>query len=78
MGMIRCAIVSFRLGLSDGVSVFAGHGQHIVAAMVVVVVTVAGEGPVERVVPGLGIGAHSGGGDETGGSDGCGRAGARG
>lgn len=78
MGMIRCAIVSFRLGLSDGVSVVAGHWQQILEAIGFEVVTVAGEGPVDRLVPGLSIGAHSGGGDDTGGSHRSGTADARG
>lgn len=53
--MTRGAIVSFRLGLSDGVSVVAGLWQHMLADIGFDMVTVAAEGPVDRLVPGLGI-----------------------
>jgi glycosyltransferase involved in cell wall biosynthesis len=51
--MPRCAIVSFRLGLSDGVSVVAGSWAHALAGFGFDVVTVAGDGPVDRCLPGL-------------------------
>lgn len=53
--MVRAAIVSFRLGLSDGVSVVARLWQKMLADIGFDMVTVAGEGPVDRLVPGLGI-----------------------
>jgi len=52
-----CAIVSFRLGLTDGVSVVAATWGDILADLGFDVVTVAGEGPVDRRVPALAIGA---------------------
>ncbi len=52
-----CAIVSFRLGLSDGVSVIAAGWQRALTDLGFVVTTVAGEGPVDRLLPGLAIGA---------------------
>lgn len=52
-----CAIVSFRLGLTDGVSVVAATWADILADLGFRVVTVAGEGPVDRLVPELAIGA---------------------
>ena len=55
MGMSRGAIVSFRLGLSDGVSVVARLWQEMLADIGFDMVTVAAEGPVDRLVPGLGI-----------------------
>ena len=55
--MATCAIVSFRLGLSDGVSVVAARWGRILEQLGFGVVTVAGEGPVDRLVPGLAIGA---------------------
>ena len=55
--MPTCAIVSFRLGLSDGVSVVAASWQRALTGFGFDVVTVAGEGPVDRIVPGLEIGA---------------------
>lgn len=53
--MARAAIVSFRLGLSDGVSVVARLWQDMLADIGFDMVTVAGEGPADRLVPGLGI-----------------------
>ncbi len=53
--MVRAAIVSFRLGLSDGVSVVARLWQKMLAEIGFDMVTVAGEGRVDRLVPGLGI-----------------------
>jgi mannosylglucosylglycerate synthase len=52
-----CAIVSFRLGLTDGVSVVAASWADILADLGFDVVTVAGEGPVDRLVPGLALDA---------------------
>ncbi len=49
------AIVSFRLGLTDGVSVVAARWAKILQQLGHRVVTVAGEGPVDRVVRGLEI-----------------------
>ena len=55
VGMARGAIVSFRLGLSDGVSVVARLWQEMLTDIGFEMVTVAAEGPVDRLVPGLGI-----------------------
>ncbi len=49
--------MSFRLGLSDGVSVVAARWGRILEQLGHRVLTVAGEGPVDRPVPGLAIGA---------------------
>ncbi len=57
--MPRCAIVSFRLGLSDGVSVVAASWQRALTDIGFDVVTVAGEGPVDRTVAALALGATS-------------------
>ena len=51
------AIVSFRLGMADGVSVVAGRWAAILGRLGHRVVTVAAEGPVDRLVAGLEIGA---------------------
>lgn len=48
-------MVSFRLGVSDGVSVVAGHWARALEGLGFDVTTVAGEGPVDRQVPGLAI-----------------------
>ena len=48
-----CAIVSFRLGQSDGVSVVAGTWERALHALGWSTYRVAGEGPVDRLVPGL-------------------------
>lgn len=48
-----CAIVSFRLGLTDGVSVVAETWRRALTDLGYDVVTVAGEGPVDRTVAGL-------------------------
>ena len=55
--MAVCAFVSFRLGLTDGVSVVTGHWQRAVESMGFDTVTVAGEGPVDRTVAGLELAA---------------------
>jgi glycosyltransferase involved in cell wall biosynthesis len=53
-----CAIVSFRLGLTDGVSVVADLWGAALRQLGWTTITVAGEGPVDHVVPGLAIGAR--------------------
>jgi len=55
--MPTCAIVSFRLGLSDGVSVVAATWQRALRTLGFDVVTIAGDGAVDHRVPGLAIGA---------------------
>ncbi|MBI2705234.1 MAG: glycosyltransferase family 4 protein [Actinobacteria bacterium] len=55
--MSTCAIVSFRLGLTDGVSIVAGSWAAALERFGFDVVTVAGEGPVDRTVAGLALGA---------------------
>lgn len=52
-GMATCAIISFRLGMTDGVSVVARNWRRAMEQLRFEVVTVAGEGPVDRTVPGL-------------------------
>lgn len=56
--MPLCAIVSFRLGLSDGVSIVAASWARALGSFGFDVVTVAGEGPVDRPVPGLALSAE--------------------
>lgn len=51
------AIVSFRLGGTDGVAIEAAKWQWALRQMGFEVVTVAGEGPVDHLLPGLAIGA---------------------
>ena len=53
--MPTCAIVSFRLGGSDGVSIVAASWATALHTFGFDVVTVAGEGPVDRVVGGLAL-----------------------
>jgi glycosyltransferase involved in cell wall biosynthesis len=53
------AVVSFRLGMSDGVSVETDKWTAAIRALGHDVSTVAGEGPVDTVVRGLEIGATS-------------------
>ena len=55
--MTTCAIVSFRLGLTDGVSIVADTWAEALEAFGFEVVSVAGDGPVDRLVPGLAIDA---------------------
>jgi glycosyltransferase involved in cell wall biosynthesis len=55
--MAVAALVSFRLGTTDGVSVVAEGWRRQLAALGFTTRTVAGEGPVDRVVAGLSIGA---------------------
>ena len=50
-------MVSFRLGLTDGVSVVAAHWAHTLEELGFDITTVAGEGPVDRLIPGLAIDA---------------------
>ena len=54
--MSTCAVLSFRLGGTDGVSVVASTWIAALEGMGFEVVTVAGEGPVDRLVPDLAIG----------------------
>ncbi|HZA75923.1 MAG TPA: glycosyltransferase family 4 protein [Acidimicrobiales bacterium] len=53
----RAAVMSFRLGLTDGVSVVAGSWIRALRRLGFDVVTVAGGGPVDALVPGLALGA---------------------
>lgn len=55
--MPTCALLSFRLGLTDGVSIVADHWGHALESLGFDVFTVAGEGPVDRTVPALALGA---------------------
>jgi glycosyltransferase involved in cell wall biosynthesis len=55
--MSTCAIVSFRLGRNDGVSIVAAIWQRALVDLGFTVRTIAGDGPVDRVVAGLEIGA---------------------
>lgn len=54
--MSTCAVLSFRLGGTDGVSVVAGTWIAALEGMGFDVVTVAGEGPVDVTLPDLAIG----------------------
>jgi mannosylglucosylglycerate synthase len=53
------ALVSFRLGGSDGVAVEATKWAGALATLGYGVYSVAGEGPVDRLLPGLSIGSDS-------------------
>jgi glycosyltransferase involved in cell wall biosynthesis len=53
------ALVSFRLGGSDGVAVEATKWAGALRSLGYDVYSVAGEGPVDRLLPGLAIGADS-------------------
>lgn len=57
--MPTCALVSFRLGGTDGVSIVAEAWGQSLASLGFTVTTVAGEGPVDHLVPGLAIAAES-------------------
>lgn len=57
--MPTCAVLSFRLGGTDGVSVVAATWTDALRTIGFDVVTVAGEGPVDRLVPDLAIGRWS-------------------
>ena len=56
--MPTCAIVSFRLGMTDGVSIVAEGWARALRELGFDVVTVAGEGPVDRTVAGLALDAR--------------------
>jgi glycosyltransferase involved in cell wall biosynthesis len=56
--MPTCAIVSFRLGLTDGVSIVAESWARALRGFGFEVVTVAADGPVDRRVRGLAIDAR--------------------
>lgn len=56
--MTTCAVVSFRLGLTDGVSVVADTWIAALRDLGFDVVTVAGDGPVDRTVAGLSLHAR--------------------
>jgi glycosyltransferase involved in cell wall biosynthesis len=51
------ALLSFRLGGSDGVAVEAAKWQAALNLLGFTTLTVAGEGPVDRLLPGLALGA---------------------
>lgn len=53
--MTNCAFVSFRLGLTDGVSIVTDHWMAAFEEMGFECHTVAGDGPVDRLIPGLAI-----------------------
>ncbi|MEM7141077.1 MAG: glycosyltransferase [Actinomycetota bacterium] len=55
--MASAAFVSFRLGMADGVSVVARNWQRAFEQLGYSSHTVAGDGPVDRTVPGLAIDA---------------------
>jgi glycosyltransferase involved in cell wall biosynthesis len=52
------ALVSFRLGGSDGVAVEAAKWEGALRALGFSIVTVAGDGPVDHCLPGLAIGVE--------------------
>ncbi|MGH1502259.1 MAG: glycosyltransferase family 4 protein [Acidimicrobiales bacterium] len=58
--MPRVAFVSFRLGLDDGVSIVADAWADAFVRLGFETTTVAADGPVDAVVPGLGLGARLG------------------
>jgi glycosyltransferase involved in cell wall biosynthesis len=53
------ALLSFRLGGSDGVSIESAKWAGALRRLGWTVITVAGEGPVDTILPGLAIGAPS-------------------
>lgn len=55
--MAHVAILSFRLGGTDGVSIEAAKWAGALGRLGHRITTVAGQGPVDRLVPGLAIGA---------------------
>ena len=57
--MPEVAFVSFRLGRHDGVSVVAGTWAGVLRELGWTVRTVAGDGPVDVLLPGLAIGADA-------------------
>lgn len=54
--MPTCAVLSFRLGMTDGVSIVAEQWMRSLRGLGFEVITVAGEGPVDRLLPDLAIG----------------------
>ena len=50
--MPTVALVSFRLGRHDGVSVVAATWERVLADLGWTTTTVAGDGPVDHLVPG--------------------------
>jgi len=54
--MPTCAVLSFRLGLTDGVSIVADTWMRSLRELGFDIVTVAGDGPVDLVLPDLAIG----------------------
>lgn len=58
--MGTCAIVSFRLGMTDGVSIVAGEWERSLQSLGWQTFRVAGEGLADYVIPGLAIGADVG------------------
>jgi len=54
------ALLSFRLGGTDGVAVEAAKWQRALGSLGFATVTVAGEGPVDRTLPGLAMDATCG------------------
>ena len=57
MPSATAAFLSFRLGGTDGVSVVAETWRSALSELGFRTVTVAGEGPVDHIVPGLAIDA---------------------
>lgn len=57
--MSTCAFVSFRLGLTDGVSIVADSWRRSFEELGYDTTTVAGEGPVDRIVAGLALDARA-------------------
>lgn len=55
--MSRCAVISFRLNLADGVSIVAATWQRALETLGFETTTIAGEGPVDLTIPGLAIDA---------------------
>jgi glycosyltransferase involved in cell wall biosynthesis len=53
----RCSFVSFRLGGTDGVSIVADRWMEVMSGMGWTTSSVAGAGPVDRLIPGLDIGS---------------------
>ena len=53
------ALVSFRLGGTDGVSIESAKWRSALEELGLEVVTVAGEGPVDHLVPGLAMTAET-------------------
>jgi len=60
VAIATAALLSFRLGGSDGVAVEAAKWRHSLEVLGHTTYTVAGSGPVDVTVPGLAIGADDG------------------